>query len=274
MRRIETSLGQPSQRWAVTSWGVLLAIYDGRFDEASAGVEAAFAIGAHSLPWNATAMHRLQTFTLLDIQDRLEGFRDSARQSAAEYPDYPIFAAVLVYVAARLGDHEDARAAMSRLAPAGFDRVGHDEMRLGAMTLLGWAAAELGAEDAAAAIYDELLPHAGLVAVAPPELCPDAVGRSLGRLAARLGRWDDAERHYSDALELNVRIGARPWVALTALEHAEMLVARGRAPDRARVVQLAGRAAADYRKLGIASRAAEAEALVAGADRGASSAVP
>ena len=73
MRRIEPSLGQPSQRWAVTSWGVLLAIYDGRFDEASAGVEAAFAIGAHSLPWNATAMHRLQTFTLLDVQDRLEG---------------------------------------------------------------------------------------------------------------------------------------------------------------------------------------------------------
>ena len=48
-----------------------------------------------------------------------------------------------------------------------------------------------------------------------PEISSGAVARYLGLLAAAMARWGDAERHFEDALEMNARIGARPWLAHT-----------------------------------------------------------
>ncbi len=42
-----------------------------------------------------------------------------------------------------------------------------------------------------------------------------AVARYLGVLAAAAGRRADAERHFTQALTLNRRIGARTWLART-----------------------------------------------------------
>src|SRR3712207_7920789 len=39
-------------------------------------------------------------------------------------------------------------------------------------------------------------------------------------------RWDDAELHFEDALTMNTRMGARPWLAHTANDYARMLRAR------------------------------------------------
>jgi DNA-binding SARP family transcriptional activator len=267
MRRISATLGQPAQRWGVITWDVLLALYEGRFADAETDIEEAYALGIRALPWNAIAMYRLQRFSLRDIQDRLGEVEEDIERSVGEYPDYPIFAAARVYVAARQGRADEARDGLARLSGDGFAGLGQDEMRLGALHMLGWVAAAVG-DAAAEVIYDEMLEADGQVAVSPPELCPDAVARVLGRLAAALRRWDDAERHYADAHDLNARIGARPWIALTAYDHAGALLARGRDEDRRRAAQLAARAAADYRRLGIGSRAAAAEALAVRANDG------
>ena len=66
-------------------------------------------------------------------------------------------------------------------------------------------------------------------------------------LAACLGRWDDAERHFTDALTMNERFGARPFVVRTRRAWAAMLLDRNAAGDAARARDLidAGRAEAE-----------------------------
>jgi DNA-binding NarL/FixJ family response regulator len=52
----------------------------------------------------------------------------------------------------------------------------------------------------------------------------------LGRLATLLSRWEDAARHFQDALVMNERMELKPWVAHTLLTYAHLLISR---PNRA-----------------------------------------
>ncbi len=53
-----------------------------------------------------------------------------------------------------------------------------------------------------------------------------AIARSLGQLATLLERWDDADRHFQDALDLNEKMGHRPALAQTRMNYGDMLVRR------------------------------------------------
>ena len=55
--------------------------------------------------------------------------------------------------------------------------------------------------------------------------------RYIGLLAATSARPDDAEHHFERALDLNGRIGARPWLAHTQRDYARMLSTRDRPGD-------------------------------------------
>jgi hypothetical protein len=56
----------------------------------------------------------------------------------------------------------------------------------------------------------------------------NAVARYLGLLARTLRQRDPAADHFEAALELNERVGARPWLAWTKCDLAARLLARGR----------------------------------------------
>ena len=114
---------------------------------------------------------------------------------------------------------------------------------------------------AAASLYDLLLPYAAHNAVAVPELALDSASRPLGILATLLGRFEDAARHFRQALRMNERMGGRPWVAHTRLRarpHAAPARRRRRpsasdgAPSSAR---------ATYRELRMQDDLARADAL-------------
>ena len=78
-----------------------------------------------------------------------------------------------------------------------------------------------------------------------------AVARYLGLSAATMERWDEAERFFEEGVEINGKVGARPWLAHTQREYAEMLTRRGRSDERARSRELIDAAAASYRRLGM-----------------------
>jgi tetratricopeptide (TPR) repeat protein len=50
-------------------------------------------------------------------------------------------------------------------------------------------------------------------------------------LATTLGQWDKAEQHFEDALAMNARMEARPWLAHTQYQYATMLLAREQSGD-------------------------------------------
>jgi hypothetical protein len=51
-------------------------------------------------------------------------------------------------------------------------------------------------------------------------------------LATCRRRWDDAERHFQQALAMNERLDARPWVVHTLRGYASMLLDRNAPGDR------------------------------------------
>jgi len=93
-------------------------------------------------------------------------------------------------------------------------------MRFAGIALLGEAAATVGDVERAAAIYDELRGSASLVVVSPVEICFDSASRVLGRLAATLGRREEAAAHFDAAVDYNARMGASSWLAVARAERA------------------------------------------------------
>jgi hypothetical protein len=86
------------------------------------------------------------------------------------------------------------------------------------------------------------LPHEGYnILIGPTAACYGAASRYLGMLAATMSHWDEAQRHFADALAMNARMGAKPWLAHTQYEYAKMLLSRGH-PDDIKSCNPAGQA--------------------------------
>ena len=79
-------------------------------------------------------------------------------------------------------------------------------------------------------------------------------------LASTIGLWDDAEAHFEAALDLNARLGARPWLARTELAYARMLLARHQPGDAERARDVMHRAYATARSLGMTTLTKRVEA--------------
>jgi DNA-binding NarL/FixJ family response regulator len=69
-------------------------------------------------------------------------------------------------------------------------------------------------------------------------------------------RWEAAAQHFEDALAMNARMGARPWLAHTQHQYARMLLARNQPGDHAKAMTLLEAALATAHELGM--RALEA----------------
>jgi DNA-binding SARP family transcriptional activator len=215
MGRLADELRQPSQQWLVHVYRALVALLQGRYEEAEATIEHARAVGQEAQSWNAEVTYGLQLYMLRHQQAMLPGVEDLVRGSVERYPTYPVWRCAHAHMAAELGHAAEARAVLDAFAADGFASIPFDEEWLVSVGLLADAAVAIGATEHAATIYDALAPYGDRVAISYPEISTGAVARQLGLLAAATGRREDAERHFAYALDLNRRIGAWPWLART-----------------------------------------------------------
>ena len=84
----------------------------------------------------------------------------------------------------------------------------------------------------------------------------------LGLLAAMLGHYDEADTHFSRAVEFCQHRGLPTWLARTRSEWAAMLRGQGGTVDAERARLLAAEALAGARTLGMAGVAARSEAIL------------
>jgi len=150
---------------------------------------------------------------------------------------------------------------------------------------IGTIAAWLGDAETAERVYQEF---AGL---APGYMgdgsgavfCAGSIQRLIGDFALAAGRVDEAVRLYTVAIEMNARIGARPFLALSRLGLARALVAGARAAGagagsgglaRARARALVIEAAAEFLRLDLPGPLATADTLIAEIDTAARTASP
>ena len=259
--RIAEELKQPAQLFQVRAMQAMLALAAGRLAKAEELVTKAFALGERAQPEMAIPVHRLQHYTLCDFRGSLEEVEPAMCELVAEYPARPVFRCALAHLHAQLGRTAEAKRALDDLAGDDFSALPFDMEWLYGMSLLAETSARLGDTDSAAVMYGLLLPWATFNVTDHPEGFRGSVARYLGILATTTGRSREAAEHFEAALELNERMGARPWLAHTQLDYARMLLARDAPGDKEKAQLLLSQALMTYRELGMQTHAASAAML-------------
>src|SRR5262249_24219094 len=190
-------------------------------------------------------------YALMEQQGRDHELLPGLVSVAAASPKVPFWHSSCAWYRAAMGQVEAARSDLESLAVNEFRDIPPDQMWLTALCQLCGVVSLLGDAQRATMLYDLLLPYGGRCATPTLVACRGSVSRSLGLLATVLARYDEAERHFENALEMNARIRARIWVAHTQHDYARMLVARDGAGDRERAAALAAQALATARKVGM-----------------------
>lgn len=257
MSRVARDLRQPAQLWMLAAARATLALAQGRFAEAPGLIEHAFEAGERVLTWNAGAARTLQRFVLCREQGGLGDYL----QDELVFPSPLVELSVLAHVHARLGRTDEAAALVREITVHDLSDWHVDEQWFVSVCLLAETCALADDASAAPGLYELVLRYSGQNAVAVPELALDSSDRTLGLLATALERFEDAERHFLGAVAMNERMGARPWVAHTQLEHARMLLRRDADGDGRRAAELLARAQATYRELGMEDALLRLEAL-------------
>jgi DNA-binding SARP family transcriptional activator/tetratricopeptide (TPR) repeat protein len=199
----------------------------GEFDQAEAVSAHARQLGERVQDTNAIQAHVLQMVALWRERGGVEGIEDLVRRQAERFPSIPGWGCVLAHVHAESGHDREALPLLDTFARDEFRGLPHDGLWLGAIALLAEAAAALGEPRHAEGLYALLEPYADRnVAFGWVSACGGSASRHLGLLAGLLGRRDDAIAHFEKALQINVRMGARPLVARTRLDLARALVVR------------------------------------------------
>ncbi len=178
-----------------------------------------------------------QFFDLRRAQGRCEEVEPAVRSLAQDHPENPAWQTALVMLLSELDQRDEAGELFDHIAMDDFALIRADAGGfILNVALVSEACAYLGDRHAQAKwLYDALEPYAGRNIVVGAIVQIGAASRYLGRLAATMERWDDARDHFEDALAMNERMGAQPWLARTACEYAAMLQLSGlrtsRSPD-------------------------------------------
>ena len=214
-------------------------------DPSGAGMSYAFALLMASLRGDATELQP-------DFFDVL-----------ADAPPMPIIRASQAAALFVTGRTDEARAVYETLRqlPAAGDR---DVRTLGSLIQLIElivAYRDTGTAQATYDLFHPLIAHGGGTVGSGLVSLHGSVHWPLGRLAALLGRTEQALDHFASALAVNTRLGARPFVVVTRLDWATTLAGRAAGDDLAQARELARQAAGEARRLNMPGPAGRAERL-------------
>jgi DNA-binding SARP family transcriptional activator len=224
-RVLAERLAHPYWSWATTSWRALLAIVDGRLEDAEVLAFEAFAHQAPSEHPEAAAALGVNLVDIRLFQGRAEEMLGLLRDAANQNPQIPAYRAVLALCCANAGELTDGRSAYEQLADRDFE-LPPDSNWLLAIAVLADTAASLGDRDGALVLKNLLEPyadrHAVLNCFGGGGAYWGPVAHHLGRLAATLGHGAEARAHLERAVEACEAMGAaafapRSRAALAAL---------------------------------------------------------
>jgi hypothetical protein len=234
MTELAERLRQPFYRWHTICLRALRMTLDGRFDEAERLAGEALAVGR--LRQSEYAAYVYQYAELLAIrwaQGRVADLWREIADHGERFPWIPGWRDSIA--AAELGDTETARRELERYAAHDFSDLPRDGLWLLHVCSLAEAAVLVGDRPRAERLYDLLAPHGDDNAISYTQQPFGPVALRLGKLAALLGHWKDADRHFATALARCELLGARAIRARVLLEYASALATRGEPADRSRV---------------------------------------
>ena len=240
------------------------AITSGRFDEAERLMAESAEIGRRVQGSVSELAATAQLVVIRLLQGRLAELEAPLRALSDAHPGMVALRCALAALLAQAGREEEARGELEHLTAAGLDGLPLDNTHIVMLALLAEVASELEDVAAAAALRGWLEPYAGRWIVSPGAAALWPVERSLGRLAGAGGDVESALAHLAAARLQGERLHAPPTVALTKLDEARLLAARGHPGDVERTARLAGEARVLAEELGMEAVAREASRLASG----------
>lgn len=226
-------LGASTPLWMAAYTSAANDFLHGDTDRAEEQALESLELGERASEPDALFLFGVLLYAIRREQGRVDEIRDAVRFAVEQNEGIAGIAAMSADVYAQLGEHEEARAVLDRLAASGFRDRARDQIWSSIM----WACAEtaivLADEDRSGALYDLLAPYPsqlvynGLVVLG-------SIASVLGRLALTLGRLEDAAAHFGCAIEIEERMQAPALVARSRLGLARVYLARGGDGDAGR----------------------------------------
>jgi tetratricopeptide (TPR) repeat protein len=260
--RLADRLGQPFYRSWVVGLHPMRALMLGRFAEAERLARDALTAAESAGNWNGITASRVQLgWCWKDVGRGAEHAAEVERFVHDEVLTRPLsvgatamWNANLALFMAEAGLEGPARTYLARATECGDPDLTRNVDGRSAAALAAEACALLGDEPLARRLYGLLAPRDGLCIVGGRGVYfRGAAARYLGLLASTLGRVDQAVRHLEDALEVNTRAQAPPWIARTQLELSRALIARAEPADAPRAADLLRHAEPLARTMGMRS---------------------
>jgi tetratricopeptide (TPR) repeat protein len=244
-------LRERSHQWYTLVWRSMRAHLDGKFDEAVRLAGEALALGRRLHESEAIQCYTVQMFFSRTAQGRTAELEELF-EPWRELQTVPGWHAASAQLHSDAGRVEEARREFQPLAANGFADLPRDNTWLPAIACAAEACAFLQDASSAAVLYSLLRPYATRNVVAVDGwICLGAAARLLGLLGATMGDWERSGMHFEAALALNKQLGARPWLAGTQYQYAEMLLVRDGPADRVRAAELLGEAIETAERLGM-----------------------
>jgi len=251
MKRWGEETNRPFTQSLAAVFRATRAAMSGRFEDSERLAQQALAFGQWMETEAASGIFGIQMFAVRREQGRLKEIEPLVRVFLQQHSN-GAWRPGLAVIFSDLGLVADARAEFEILAEHDFADLPLDVVWIGTMTFLVDVCTFLQDGARAEMLYRKLIPFAGMnVVVGNAAACYGAVSRYLGALATTLERWDDAARHFEDALAMNARMDARTWLAHTQHQYAAMLLARNKSGDREKAIELLDAALATTRELGM-----------------------
>jgi DNA-binding CsgD family transcriptional regulator/tetratricopeptide (TPR) repeat protein len=249
---IVQELQQPLYLCLAAQFQAMRALLAGRFEDSERLAQEALAMGQSLQSENVAGIFGLQIFTLRREQGRLQELEPAVRYFVQQHTTAAAWRPGLALICSELGRTREARAEFEHLARHDFTDLPRDALWMASMTYLTDVCTFLGDMARATTLYQLLLPYADrAVVIGNAVACYGAMSRYLGALATTMGRWDAAAQHFEDALTMNTRMGARPWLAHTQYAYATMLLARSHSGDDDKATALLDAALSTARALGM-----------------------
>jgi len=232
-------LRQPLYMWVLTIWQAMRAELRGDFAAAERLAQQALAMGQRAQDSDAVQCFIVQLFVIRGGRKSLHAVELPTRDFTAQYTSIPGWRSALALLYATTAREVEARREFEYFAANDFAALPRHAYWMITLTNLAQVCVQLQDKARAARLYQLLLPFAEqCVLVEPGLVCLGSVARFLGQLAMTMARWDEAEAHFTAAVQRNTLLRARPVLAQTQRHYATMLLARKWPGDREKAVAL------------------------------------
>src|SRR5688500_12746508 len=251
LESIVRQLRQPQFMYVQAGFVTMRALFEGRFADAEQLTLQALTLGQRLQSASAEGIFGMQMFMLRREQGRLHEVAPIVEMFVQEHSS-SAWKPGLALMYTELGQMDKARTVFEELAVNEFRDIQQDGVWAASITFLVEVCAALRDRDRAVNLYRLLSPYAGY-AVVSSEWAFGAASRFLGQLAATMGRWQEAESHFGQALAMNAQMRAKPWLAHTQFQYAHMLLERSTDGDIERATKLLDESEIIARQLGMRS---------------------